>query len=44
MPAMDWGVMLMLAPFFVVVTLFVLQICLPVAPSRHTSSPGGRQP
>ena len=29
----------MLAPFFCLVTLFVLQSCLPVAASRHTSSP-----
>src|SRR2546430_9244478 len=31
--------MLMLAPFLCVVTLFVLQSCLPVAASRHTSAP-----
>ena len=29
----------MLAPFLGVVTLLVLQSCLPVAASRHTSSP-----
>ena len=29
----------MLAPFLSVVTLLVLQSCLPVAASRHTSSP-----
>ena len=29
----------MLAPFFAAVTLFVLQICLPVAASRQTNSP-----
>ena len=29
----------MLAPFLCVVTLFVLQSCLPVAASRHTSAP-----
>src|ERR1043165_718660 len=31
--------MLMLAPFFCAVRLFVLQICRPVAASRQTSSP-----
>src|SRR6266850_2301106 len=31
--------MLMLAPFFGVVTVLVLQSCVPVAASRHTSSP-----
>ena len=29
----------MLAPFFGVVTVLVLQSCVPVAASRHTSSP-----
>src|SRR5690349_18286936 len=29
----------MLAPFFGVVTVFVLQTCVPVAASRHTNSP-----